>query len=91
MVDLLHGREPSTFMLVDKNRIKDYLYSNDGTARLETALGPLETVIWSSRRPGSDRVTRVWHAPSLGYAPVKAERRDGDKLEWSMRLVALRR
>jgi Protein of unknown function (DUF3108) len=91
IVDLLGGRKPSMYTLVDKNRIKEYLYSDDGTARLDTALGPLDTVIWSSRRPGSDRVTRVWYAPSLGYAPVRAERRDGDKLEWAMRLVSLQR
>jgi hypothetical protein len=91
IVDLLGGRKPSTYTLVDKNRIKEYLYASEGTARLDTTLGPLDTVIWSSRRPGSDRVTRVWYAPSLGFAPVRAERRDGDRLEWAMRLVALRR
>jgi len=91
IVDLLEGRKPTTYTLVDKDRIKEYLYSGDGSARIDTALGPLDTVIWSSRRPGSDRVTRVWYAPSLGYSPVKAERRDGDKLEWSMRLAALSR
>ncbi len=91
IVDLLGGRKPATYTLVDKNRIKEYLYAGEGTARLDTTLGPLDTVIWSSRRPGSDRVTRVWYAPSLGFAPVRAERRDGDKLEWAMRLVALRR
>ncbi len=91
IVDLLEGRTPTTYTLVDKNRIKEYLYADDGSARLDTAVGPLDTVIWSSRRPGSDRVTRVWYAPSLGYSPVKAERRDGKKLEWSMRLVKLDR
>jgi len=91
IVDLLDGRTPSMYTLVDKNRIKEYLYSGEGTARIDTVLGPLDTVIWSSRRPGSDRVTRVWYAPSLGFSPVRAERRDGDKLEWAMRLVTLRR
>jgi hypothetical protein len=91
IVDLLGGRKPSMYTLVDKNRIKEYLYTGEGTARLDTVLGPLDTVIWSSRRPGSDRVTRVWYAPSLGFAPVRAERRDGEKLEWAMRLLTLRR
>lgn len=91
IVDLLAGRKPAMYTLVDKTRIKEYLYAGEGTARIDTVLGPLDTVIWSSRRPGSDRVTRVWYAPSLGFAPVRAERRDGEKLEWAMRLVALRR
>jgi hypothetical protein len=89
IVDLLEGRKPSMYTLVDKDRIKEYLYSEEGGARLDTVRGPLDTVIWSSRRPGSDRVTRVWYAPALGFAPVKAERRNGDKLEWAMRLVSL--
>jgi len=91
IVDLLAGRKPAMYTLVDTNRIKEYLYSGEGSARLDTTLGPLETQIWSSRRPGSDRVTRVWYAPSLGYVPVKAERRRGEKLEWSMQLVKLQR
>jgi len=91
IVDLLEGRKPSMYTVVDKNRIKEYLYTGEGTARIDTTLGPLDTVIWSSRRPGSERVTRVWYAPTLGFAPVRAERRDGDRLEWAMRLVALRR
>lgn len=91
IVDLLAGRKPSGYNLVDKDRIKDYVYTDEGKARVGTVLGTLDTVVWSSHRPNSDRVTRVWYAPSLGYAPVKAERRRGAKLEWSMRLVALQR
>ncbi|MFM8516437.1 MAG: hypothetical protein ACKODA_00935, partial [Nevskiaceae bacterium] len=51
----------------------------------------LDTVVWSSHRPSSDRVTRVWYAPSLGFLPVQAERKRGDRLEWSMRLKTYRR
>jgi hypothetical protein len=91
IVDLLERREPSTYALVDRNRIKEYVYSGEGSARIVTAVGQIDTVIWSSRRPGSDRVTRVWYAPSLGYSPVRAERVAGDKLEWTMRLVSLQR
>jgi hypothetical protein len=91
MVDLLAGRRPGGYVLVDEDRIKEYVYQGEGTARIETVLGPLDTVVWSSRRPNSDRVTRVWYAPSLGYAPVRAERRRGSRLEWSMRLLALQR
>ncbi len=91
IVDLLAGRKPTGYTLVDKDRIKDYVYTDEGKARVTTALGALDTVVWSSHRPNSDRVTRVWYAPSLGYAPVKAERRRGDRLEWSMRLTSLQR
>jgi hypothetical protein len=48
------------------------------------ALGRLDAEIFSSRRPGSDRATWFWCAPSLGYLPLKVERRNGTKVEWSM-------
>ncbi len=85
------GETPQRFFLIDKDEIKEYLYESGGAARLRTAIGELDTVIWSSRRPGSDRVTRVWYAPTLGHAPVQAERRRGQKVEWTMRLKSLKR
>lgn len=91
MTDLQRGASPQGFLLIDKDEIKQYDYTGEGTARLRTALGELDTVIWSSRRPGSDRVTRMWYAPSLGHIPVQAERRRGGKLEWQMRITRLAR
>jgi hypothetical protein len=88
---LAAGDRPRRFFLIDKDEIKEYLYEQEGTARIKTAAGELDTVIWSSRRPNSDRVTRVWYATSLGYTPVQAERRRGDKVEWTMRLKSLKR
>lgn len=91
MVDLAAGRTPTEFWLIDKNRIKDYEYRSEGTARIATAAGEFDTVIWSSRRPGSDRLTRVWYAPSLGYLPVRAERMRGGRIEIAMTLRSLAR
>lgn len=91
MVELAAGREPNGFWIVDKSRIKDYEYRSEGTARLGTAAGEFETVIWSSRRPGSDRVTRIWYAPALGHLPVRAERTRGGRAEIVMTLRSLAR
>ena len=88
---LAAGERPSGFRLIDKDEIKEYLYVDEGRATLRTVAGELDTVVWSSRRPNSDRVTRVWYAPSLGFLPVQAERKRGDRLEWSMRLKTYRR
>ena len=85
------GERPRRFFLIDKDEIKEYVYEQEGTARVKTAAGELDTVIWSSRRPNSDRVTRVWYATALGHIPVQAERRRGDKVEWTMRLKTLQR
>lgn len=89
--ELAGGREPTKFLMIDKNEIKDYVYAREGSARIKTAIGELDTVIWASHRPNSNRVTRMWYAPSLGFLPVKAERRRGDKVEFQMTLRSLKR
>lgn len=91
MVDLAAGRTPTRFWLVDKTRIKDYEYRSEGSVRIATAAGEFEAVVWSSRRPGSDRLTRIWYAPSLGYLPVRAERTRSGRTEIAMTLRSLAR
>jgi hypothetical protein len=88
---LAAGERPSGFRLIDKDEVKEYVYVDEGRATLRTVAGEVDTVVWSSHRPNSDRVTRVWYAPSLGFLPVQAERKRGDRLEWSMRLKSYRR
>jgi hypothetical protein len=88
---LAAGERFGGFSLIEKNEIKEYVYVDEGRATIRTVAGKLDTVVWSSRQPNSDRVTRVWYAPSLGLLPVQAERKRGNRLEWSMRLKAYRR
>ena len=85
---LQQGRNPQRLVMVEKNRAKDYDYAFEGRERLATALGPVDTVIWSSRRPGSDRITRTWYAPAMGYVAVKAEQVDGGKPLMSFAITA---
>lgn len=84
MNELLSGRVPERFDMLDKDQVKDYLYERRGSETVQTQVGRIEAEIYSSRRPGSDRGTWFWCAPSLGYLPVKVERRNGSRLEWSM-------
>ncbi len=90
MQALILGQAPSRYTLVDKQEVKTYEYQAWGRESIATALGPIETVIWSSARVGSNRVTKVWYAAQMGYVPVRAERRRGDKLEWTMDLKTLK-
>lgn len=89
--ELIAGRTPSKFVLLDGDEIKDYEYLAEGKERVDTALGSHETLKFRSRRPGSDRGTVFWCAPELGYLPVKVERQRGAKIEWSMTMTALKR
>jgi hypothetical protein len=91
MLDLKHGTVPANFRIVDKDQIKDFIYTQEGSAKLRTALGELDTVIVSSRRAGNNRVLRMWFAPALGFVPVQAERSRDGKLEFAMRIKSLNR
>jgi hypothetical protein len=91
MRELLAGREPGNLRLIDKDEVKVYDYVREGTERLTTPVGDVETVIFRSSREGSTRVTRLWLAPSLGYIPVRAQQKRGDRTEFTMTLRTLKR
>lgn len=78
------GKAPPTVSLIDSDKLKDYELRLEGNARIETALGELDTVIYTTKRAGTDRMTRTWVAPALGYLPVKAERIRGKKTEFTL-------
>jgi hypothetical protein len=91
MLDLKKGNVPKTFQIIDKDELKDFIYTQEGTDRIRTALGTLDTVIVASRRSGNNRILRMWFAPSLGFVPVQAERTRDGKLEFAMRIKSLTR
>jgi hypothetical protein len=89
--NLSTGTLQTTARLVDADKIKDYELRREGTAQIETGLGTLETIIYTSKRAGGDRLTRTWVAPVLGYLPVKGERFRGNKLEFTMLIASVDR
>jgi hypothetical protein len=90
MRELAAGRAPKSFWLIDNDEIKEYRYVHEGTVTLDTPLGKLETVIFRSERTGSDRVTRLWLAPSLGYLPVRAERSRAGRVDFGLSIRELK-
>ena len=90
MRQLQAGLAPSQFKLFDKNEAKEYFYTRERTEVLKTPLGALETVVYRSDRPGSDRVTRLWLAPGLNYMPLQASRSRDGSVDLSMRITAVR-
>lgn len=89
MLDLSAGRQPAPFAVLDKDRIKEYDYAAEGTATVKTKAGEFQTVIYRSRRIGSEKSTLFWCAPDLGYLPVKVEGHEGGDLKWSMAAKAV--
>ncbi|HZF17561.1 MAG TPA: DUF3108 domain-containing protein [Steroidobacteraceae bacterium] len=91
LADLASGREPHGYAMVDKTKVKQYAYKAEGTARIPTELGTLDTVIYSSSRAGSSKVTRVWYAPSLDFTAVRSDDLDDGKVRIRMTILSLKR
>jgi hypothetical protein len=91
MQQLQAGLAPTHFMLFDKDQAKEYFYTRERDEVLKTPLGELDTVVYRSDRPGSDRVTRLWLAPKLNYLPLQAARSRKGSVDLSMRIIALTR
>ena len=86
MRQLQAGLAPTQFKLFDKDEAKEYFYTRERSEVLKTPLGALDTVVYRSERPGSDRVTRLWLAPKLNYLPLQAERARKGSVDLSMRI-----
>ena len=84
MNEVAAGRSPKSFWLIDNDEIKEYKYTREGTETLDTPLGKLDTVRYRSEHAGSDRVTRLWLATSLGYLPIRAERSRAGKVDFGL-------
>jgi hypothetical protein len=87
----LAGRKPQTFRIITGNRVHDYRYWSEGTQQVMTPFGQVEAEVWANQRDGSTRVSKVWHAPSLGYVPVQAIQYKKGQPEVQMKLVKLQR
>jgi hypothetical protein len=89
--NLASGKLDASVWMIDANKLKQYDLRLDGNARIDTELGGLDTVIYVSRRANSDRFTRTWVAPALGYLPVKAESVRGKKVEVTLLIQSVER
>jgi hypothetical protein len=90
-VELLAGRTPHSFRVIDKDGTRQYEFARDGAATLETPLGAIATVVYRSQKAGSPRITRFWCAPGRGYIPLKVEQTRGDEVQWTLEIESLSR
>ena len=73
MAALQNGRQPGRQPMLEGRKIKTYDYLLLRRERVKTPAGSFDTVVYTSSRAGSDRVTHMWLAPSLGYLAVQVE------------------
>lgn len=88
---LLAGRSPAGFPILTGRKLREYRYWYEGKATVMTPFGRFEAVVWANQRDGSTRVTKVWHAPALGFVPVQAIQYRKGQAETQMKLLALTR
>lgn len=89
MTALARGVDPGTIPMIDDDHVKYYVYRKVASETIDTKMGKIETVVYEGARKGSNRVSRFWLAPSLGYAPVRAEQQRKGKVETVMTILAL--
>lgn len=87
----LAGRKPQSFRIITGGKLREYRYWMEGTQQIMTPFGQVEAEVWGNTREGSTRVSKVWHAPSLGYVPVQAIQYRKGSPEVKMQLVRLQR
>lgn len=90
VMQLLHAGKPmNTISFIDRDALKEYSYKRVREESIETAIGELATVVIESSRARSNRVSRIWYAPSLGFVPVRGEQERKGKVETVFEIVKL--
>ncbi|NJN47752.1 MAG: DUF3108 domain-containing protein [Candidatus Competibacteraceae bacterium] len=72
MLDLHRSYRPEQYTTVIGNELETYQIKLEGEETLQTALGNLPALRFSSRKPGGNRVTTLWFATSLDYLLIQA-------------------
>ena len=91
MTELLAGKTPDKFQLIDKNSVREYQFTREGEATLKTPLGDVPTVLYRAQKKYSPRTTRFWCAPDKGFIPMKVEQTKGDDVQWTLQIESLKR
>jgi hypothetical protein len=73
MLKLLAHDAPDGFWMLNTDEIDRFQYVRHEESTLDTPVGKLRTILYTSHQPGSDKTTYLWLAPALDYMPARAE------------------
>ncbi len=91
MSALRQSIDTSSYRVFDNGKLKNVVFEIQGTERLETSLGPMDTIrVLRSNAEGSTRTTLTWFAPELDYVPVKIEQLKRGELVARLTLKSLK-
>ena len=91
MLALQTQQPPESFWMLNTDEIDRFQYVRHEESTLDTALGKLRTILYTSHQPGSNRTTYLWLAPALGYMPVRAEQHVKGSTQLSLEIRAFKR
>lgn len=73
MLKLQAQDAPAAFWMLNTDEIDRFQYVRHEESTLDTPLGKLRTILYTSHQPGSNKTTYLWLAPALHYMPARAE------------------
>lgn len=71
--DLQAGKENFSYPVISRGKLKQYVYRVMAREVLDTAIGPLNTVLVQRIREDKDRTTKIWLASDWDYLAVQLE------------------
>ena len=75
--DLSAGKTRFDYQVMDRGKVKQYVFQSEGTDTIHTVTGDLDAVCVRRVRDDNVRQTIFWMAPTLGYQLVKLRQEEG--------------
>jgi hypothetical protein len=79
---------PESFWMLNTDEIDRFQYRREGDSTLDTPLGKLRTILYTSHEARSDKTTYLWLAPALDYMPARAEQHVKGRTQVSLEIEA---
>ena len=90
MLALQAQNAPESFWMLNTDEVDRFQYVRHEQTTLDTPLGKLQTILYTSHQPGSSKTTYLWLAPVLHYMPARAEQRVKGKAQVSLEIRAFK-
>lgn len=90
MLALQAQNAPDSFWMLNTDEIDRFQYVRHDETTLDTPLGKLRTILYTSHQPGSSKTTYLWLAPALHYMPARAEQRVKGSTQVSLEIRAFK-
>jgi hypothetical protein len=86
MLKLEAQNAPAGFWMLNTDEIDHFHYVRLDETTLDTPLGKLRAILYTSHAHGSDKTTYLWLAPALDYMPARAEQRVKGNTQLSLQI-----